>query len=239
MNEPATAGAAHGDAAQNGPQGFFLDLLIYLSVMFSVRAIHFPAVGFIVNGLFWSFTTLCVATWRMHARGLTWGDLGLRRPKSVRSVVLVTAFILAMVPIAIMAFQLVRDRLPFVLAPDTSSEAAVSKFGDLRGNWLLFASIMPLVLIESMLEELLDRGFLINWLERTFTKISFATVLAVLIQAAVFGFRHSYDLSARSISVALIGLVMGIAYVAFGRNLWPLIVAHCVLNSMSMIERVV
>jgi len=68
--------------------------------------------------------------------------------------------------------------------------------------------------------------------------ISFATVLAVFLQAAVFGFRHSYDLSARSITVGLIGLIMGIAYVAFGRNLWPLIAAHCVLNSMSMLDRV-
>jgi membrane protease YdiL (CAAX protease family) len=89
-----------------------------------------------------------------------------------------------------------------------------------------------------MLEELLDRGFLMNWLERLFSKTSFATVIAILIQAALFGFRHSYDLSARSISVGIIGLIMGIAYMYFGRNLWPLIIAHCILNSMSMLERV-
>ena len=47
-----------------------------------------------------------------------------------------------------------------------------------------------------------------------------------------FGFRHSNDLSERSITVGLIGLVMGIAYVVFGRNIWPLIIAHCILNSM-------
>lgn len=89
-----------------------------------------------------------------------------------------------------------------------------------------------------MLEELLDRGFLINWFEQIFSKISFATAIAVLLQAMIFGFRHSYDLSERSITVGLIGLVMGIAYVKFGRNLWPLIIAHCILNTMSMIDRV-
>jgi membrane protease YdiL (CAAX protease family) len=84
----------------------------------------------------------------------------------------------------------------------------------------------------------LDRGFLINWLERLFSKKNFATVFAVITQAAIFGFRHSNDFSERSITVGLIGLVMGIGYVTFGRNLWPLIIAHCVLNTMSMIGRV-
>jgi CAAX protease family protein len=47
---------------------------------------------------------------------------------------------------------------------------------------------------------------------------------------------HMYS---RSVTVGLIGLAMGIGYVAFGRNLWPLIIAHCALNTMSMLDRVV
>jgi hypothetical protein len=31
---------------------------------------------------------------------------------------------------------------------------------------------------------------------------------------------------------------MGVAYVAFRRNLWPLIAAHSLLNTVSMIGRV-
>jgi len=239
VNDSTAIDTARGAASQDGAGGFALDLLIYLSVMFSVRAIHFPGVHFLINGLFWSGTAFCVATWRMHARGLTWRDLGLRRPKSLRDSMVATALILAAVPIAIIIFEIVQDQLPFALAPDTSSAEAVSRFGDLQGNWPLFASIILLVWAESMLEELLDRGFLIHWFERTFSIVSFATILAVLLQAAIFGFRHSNDLSARSVSVGLIGLVMGIGYVVFGRNLWPLIVAHGVLNTVSMIGRVV
>jgi len=67
---------------------------------------------------------------------------------------------------------------------------------------------------------------------------SFSSVIAVLLQAAIFGFRHSNDFSERSIKAGLIGLVMGIAYVKFGRNLWPLIIAHCILNTVSAFERV-
>ena len=93
-------------------------------------------------------------------------------------------------------------------------------------------------MLQSALEELLDRGFLITWFEQLLAKTSFATSIAVLLQAMIFGFRHSYVLSERSITVGIIGLVMGIAYVKFGRNLWPLIIAHCILNTMSMIGKI-
>jgi len=223
---------------QHSYKDFLIDLIIYISVMFLIREIYIPKVGFIANGLVWSFTTLVVATWRMRVRGVTWNELGLRKPDNLWKTLGIAALILAATMISLIAFNILIDHLPFSLAPDTSSESAVSKFGDLKGNWGHFFLIIPFILLESMLEELLDRGFLMNWIERVFSMTSFATVIAVILQAVIFGFRHSHDLSERSITVGLIGLVMGIAYVKFGRNLWPLIIAHCLLNAGSMIERV-
>ena len=219
-------------------RGFLFDLIIYISVMFLIREIYFSSVGFIVNGLFWSFSTLVIAIWRMKVRNISWKNLGLRKPISIKKTLFVTIGILIAIPLSIMLFQLIKDFLPFSLAPDNSSENAISKFGNLKDNWLLFLSIMPMILIQSTSEEVLDRGFLINWFERLFSSTTFATIIAVVLQAAIFGFRHSYDFSERSITVGIIGLIMGIAYVKFGRNLWPLIIAHCILNTMSMIDRV-
>jgi CAAX protease family protein len=219
-------------------KGFLIDLIIYISVMFLVREIYVPKVGFIANGLFWSFTTLVIATWRMRVRKVTWKDLGLRKPDNFGKTIGIAALILAATMISLIAFNILKDHLPFSLASDTSSESAVSKFGDLKGNWSHFFLIIPFILLESMLEELLDRGFLMNWIEKLFSTTSFATVIAVILQAAIFGYRHSNDFSERSITVGIIGLIMGIAYVKFGRNLWPLIIAHCVLNAGSMIGRV-
>jgi membrane protease YdiL (CAAX protease family) len=169
---------------------------------------------------------------------VSWKELGLRKPKHIGKTIGVSILILVGVVASIMSFEMVKDHLPFSLAPDTSSESAPSKFGDLKGNWMLFLTIIPLVLIESFLEELLDRGFLMNWIERLFSATSFATIIAVVMQAIIFGFRHSNDFSSRSITTGLIGLIMGITYVKFGRNLWPLIIAHCLLNTMSMVDRV-
>jgi len=89
-----------------------------------------------------------------------------------------------------------------------------------------------------MLEELLDKEFLMNWIEKLFSSTSFAIVFAVLLQAAIWGFKHSNDFSERSITVGIIGLIIGIANVKFGRNLCPLIIVHYLLNAGSMIGRV-
>ena len=217
---------------------FFVDLALYLSVMFLIREVYFPSFGFMANGLFWSLTTLVVATWRMKARGVTWAELGLCKPEHIKRVVMATVSILGMAIASIVIFGMLKDWLSLDLSPDTSNESAASKFGDLKDNWSLFFSIIPLIWIESFLEELLDRGFLMNWIERMFSSTLLATVLAVILQAVIFGFRHSNDLSERSITVGLIGLAMGVGYVVFGRNLWPLILAHCALNTMSMLDRV-
>jgi len=217
---------------------FLLDLLLYISVMFLIREVYFSEVGFIANGLFWSFTTLAVASWRMHARGVSWKDIGLRTPESYKNAMIGTIFILGFAVSSIILFQIIKDQLGLEIAPDNSNKKAASKFGDLLGNWMLFFSIIPFIWLQSTLEEVLDRGFLMNWIERAFSNTLFATIFAVIAQAMIFGFRHSNDLSDRSITVGLIGLAMGIGYVVFGRNLWPLIFAHCALNTLSMLDRV-
>ena len=72
-----TIGSPLRSPGHSRPRAFFIDLVIYLSVMFLVREVYFSEIGFIANGLLWSLTTLAVATWRMKARGVSWRDLGL------------------------------------------------------------------------------------------------------------------------------------------------------------------
>ena len=225
-------------AEQINYKGFLFDIILYIGIMFLIREVYFSKLPFIANGLMWSFSTLIIALWRMRVRNITWNDLGLRKPENLLKSVLITLGILVTIPILIVVFQKIQSLLPFNLSPDTSSQDAVAKFGGLQGNWIHFFAIIPFILLQSALEELLDRGFLISWFERLFSKTSIATSIAVLLQAIIFGFRHSYDISERSITVAIIGLVMGIAYVKFGRNLWPLIIAHCILNTLSFLGKV-
>ena len=238
MNLSARTHSGSANFSKISSMAFIVDLALYLSVMFLIREVYFPSLGFMANGLFWSLTTLVVASWRMKVRGVTWTELGLCKSDHTKTTVTATVSILGMSFTLVVIFQIIKDWFSLDLTPDTSDESAVVRFGDLKYNWALFFSIIPLIWFESFLEELLDRGFLMNWIERMFSCTLLGTVLAVIIQAVIFGFRHSNDLSERSITVGLIGLAMGAGYMAFGRNLWPLIFAHCALNTLSMFDRV-
>ena len=220
--------------AQVKPLNALIDLAIFLTVMFLVREISIDSLGFWGHALFKSITTVGVATLLLYYRKQSWKNLGLTKPDHYLKSLGVAVIILIGTVVSIMIFEMfVRD----LLFPDMSSDAEPSSFSDLKGNLPYFFSIIIFVWIESFLEELQDRGFSLNRFDSLFSKIPLSTVLAVLSQAAIFGFRHSYDFSPRSITTGLIGLVFGTVYVLTGRNLWPLMIAHIILNTMSMIDR--
>ena len=215
------------------PLHAFIDLTIFLSVMFLVREIKIDSLGFWGFALFKSFVTVGVASLLLYYRKQSWKDLGLTKPDSILRALGVTAIILLGTVMSIMIFEMFFRDLLFSNT-DTTSES--SAFSDLEGNFPYLFSIVIFVWIESFLEELQDRGFSLNRFDSLFSKIPFSTVLAVLSQAAIFGFRHSYDFSPRSMTTGLIGLVLGTVYVLTGRNLWPLIIAHILLNTLSMVD---
>ena len=115
-----------------GSGAFLVDLVLYVSLMFLIREVYFPSVGFIFNGLFWSLTTLACATWRMRARGITWADLGLCKPKNIQTTVIAVLFIFGLTIGFIVVFQIINEQLQSGIAPDTSNESAVHKFGNLK-----------------------------------------------------------------------------------------------------------
>ena len=56
----------------------------------------------------------------------------------------------------------------------------------------------------------------------------------MLAQASLFGLGHAY-LGPRGImNAAAIGLVSGAVYWANGRNLWPLVIAHGLVDSVGL-----
>ena len=216
------------------PLNALIDLAIFLSVMFLVREIHIDSLSFWGYSLFKSFITVGVATLLLYYRNQSWKDLGLTKPDSFLKALGVAVAILVGTVISIMIFEMfLRD----LLFTSTDSDSQSNAFSELKSNIPYFFSIIFFVWIESFLEELQDRGFSLNRFDSLFSKVPFSTVLAVLSQAAIFGFRHSYDFSPRSVTTGLIGLVFGTVYVLTGRNLWPLIIAHIILNTMSMVDR--
>lgn len=215
--------------------GYFFDIVIYISIMFLIRETSIPNSHYLVTGFLYSVTTLIAATWFMKRRGVTWKSIGLKKPKSVPKTFLKAGVIFITIIITVLIFNLIQDSLSIVKESSEASKGVNTGYSLSNGDYAYFFSIILFVWLQSAFEELLERGFLITWIEGLFSNLKYKTVIAIIIQACIWGFRHSYDISERSISVALIGIIMGIAYVKFDRNLWPVIIAHCAMNTISMI----
>ena len=213
-----------------------IDLTVFFAVMFLIRETYFYSLGFWGNAMLKSTMTVGVATGLLYFRKQSWKDIGLIRPNNLLRLTGITIATLIGTVISILIFETVVKELVFTNS--TIVHQTTSRFSELKDNLPYFFSIIGFVWIESFLEELQDRGFSLNRLNALFSKIPFSAVLAVLVQAAIFGFRHSYDFSPRSVTTGIIGFVFGMVYITTGRNLWPLILAHIVLNTLSMIERI-
>ncbi len=193
---------------------------------------YFAARGFGVPGP-GSWAVMCalaVSTWRLNSAGMSWRDVGLRAPGSAWRVI---AWVAALYVAAGLVKVLIIDPLAKVAGWPPLN---LSRFAKLPGNFALLAGALLLVWIQAAFgEELVFRGFLLTRLELLFGDASAATLLAVLGQALLFGGAHWY-LGARGITTAaLIGLVLGATYLFDGRNLVPLIIAHGLIDSLSLI----
>jgi membrane protease YdiL (CAAX protease family) len=114
-------------------------------------------------------------------------------------------------------------------------EPDLSVWDAVRGNLSAYLQMMALGLIfGGIAEELIFRGFVIGWGARMFGA-AWALPLAAL-SAAVFGLSHLYQGWAGAASTGLIGLMIGVLYVACGRKLAPAILAHMTVNAFGITE---
>jgi hypothetical protein len=174
-------------------------------------------------GLLWVVTRL---------RGASWPYFGLYRPKSWLLTMLQS------LGISLVVFLAVRFIInPIMATLPNAAYQDLSRFDYLNGD--LPNLIIMLIIIwitAAFLEEFLFRGYLMNRLiDLQGKQTILAWTAAVVVQAIIFGFVHAYQSPAGMIKVGLIGLLFGISYLVTGRNLWPVILAHGLIDSLDMI----
>jgi membrane protease YdiL (CAAX protease family) len=122
-----------------------------------------------------------------------------------------------------------------VLAGLFGESPQLDRFSALPGNASLLLLLLPLVwLIAAFGEEFFFRGFLLTAVAELFGGSRPAWALAVVIQAAAFGLVHAYQGPVQAIAIGIGGLVYGAAFLYAGRNLWPLILAHGINNTLGL-----
>lgn len=206
-----------------------LDLTLVV-VGFMLILVGGDFIGLPVPGVMAIVIGLLLAWWRLRARSESWGSIGLRRPASLPRLVLAVIVLYALSVAGVVGIV-----YPLSDAMGWQS-LELSRFADLRGNPVALARILLVAWTTAAFgEEMLFRGFVLTRLEKAFGRGTAFTVLAVVVQAVLFGFGHAY-LGARGVATAVwIGLLYGAWYALRGRNLWPLILAHGLTDTISMV----
>ena len=215
-----------------------IEIIIVLGVMSGTKAIC-DQIQIIPSGYTGSigiWAGILVATFFLKRRNINWSDIGLRLPKGRKQWLNQ----LGMGLLALGSIFLITFITLFVLKPLFGLEQAADatdKFSFFLGKpvVLIVYIVIGIGLGAGLGEELLIRGFLLNQLKILFGNSKISWALALIFQAIIFGFMHSYHGSMGMVITGLIALSFGIFYLVAKRKLFPLIFAHAVFDTLTMV----
>jgi uncharacterized protein len=169
---------------------------------------------------------LLAATGFLYREGLTWRDLGFLRRMRWRRFLWLTGG--AAVTVVVLAGFVITPLLRLMGLPPPDPTLLVDVVqGDLT-NYLLF--LIPVSWGSAAFgEELLLRGFLFNRFA-----IVYGTTVALVLQALVFSLGHTYQGIGGVMTLFAVGVILGWFYLRAGRNLWPVIAAHGLIDTLSI-----
>lgn len=202
----------------------------------------------LMDPLFWRYsgpvsllTVLALLTVLLRRRGETWSSMGLVPLAGARAKLL-------LLPQALLTFAVFAGGVALVLFAGEAlhlkfmseiPEGVEARWGDIQGNLRLYLIWVALSWISGGLaEEMFFRGYVITRLKGVFANAPFASVLAVVLSAALFGYGHVYYQGLRGfVTTGVIGLVFGSMFLIFRRNLWPVIIVHGAVDTLSFTAR--
>lgn len=211
-----------------------LEIVIVLALMIGVKSI-FDYLGVNGAGSIGIWSGIIVATMFMKKEGIKWKNLGFFLPKGRRDWLINLGLAFLTVIIVFLVMGLILDPILSYYGLEKPTDVA-SRFQFFLGKPLYFILyLVTVVWIGAALgEELLMRGFLLNRLSDFFGKSKFGWVVSLLVHAAFFGMLHSYQGLAGIITTAFIALVFGTVYLVAKKRLFPVIIAHMVINTISL-----
>ena len=165
-------------------------------------------------------------------RGSTWSDFGLARPKSWgRTILIGIGVTLGIVASFILLASLIQLVFPV-------PQQDLSRLEIMYGNFPnLILNVVAAWFTAGFIEELLWRGYLMNRLvDLQGNKTKLAWVIALVGSAIIFGLGHTYQGLGGVIKITALGLLFGAAFLTVRRNLWPLVIAHAVLDTISFVQ---
>jgi len=205
------------------------EIALVFVVAFAVIAVGWNIVGdddFKRQAVVWVANVLMMATvWvGLRLRGQTWEVLG-------KTVLLSVAVLLAGVA------GFVVGSIVAVNVTALRAGADMSGYDYMQGNLpMLLLALAAVYVVSSFGEEVIYRGFLMNRVAEIGGSSKLAWRIAVVISAVVFGLVHfSWGLFG-VIQTTFMGLALAIAYLAVGRKLWVLVLAHAYMDTALLVQ---
>jgi len=215
-------------------QRIIFETALVLGVMLLVKDIldRFNTIG---AGSIAMWSGIFIATYFMRKQDISWKDRGLTLPTgkkqwiSTLGIALITSALVLTMMAAIV--PLISSLLGF-----TIPESSTDRFEFLIGNALLFIAYLIVViwLGAAVGEELLMRGFLLNNLRSLFGQGRSRSFLAVLLHSTIFGMLHISQGVPGVIATGIVGAIFAIIYLSNNQKLFPLIIAHGIVNSIGL-----
>lgn len=199
----------------------YLNYTYYSTNMLSVESIGYWI--FILNHFF--LAALVIFNKRMMR--WSWSDLGLGKPNNWWKSALFSVGLFA----TLVAFS--RFIKPEIIE-NFGTHLNINHFYALNGNFPLFLSTtLTMWVTAAFLQEVVFRAFLINTLDSLLGRTFWSQWTAVLASAVVFAGIHAYQGITGILITGFIGLLFGIVYIFNGRRIWPLILVHGLVNTIT------
>jgi membrane protease YdiL (CAAX protease family) len=195
------------------------------------KYVLYPALGVPDNApmILRPITGFAVAWILLRRGGERWSAYGLARP----------ANLLRCIGVAVALYAVIWLESSYVvpmLAQILTVHSAPPFLAYIRGHPLALAGWLGISwIVGAFFEELLFRAYLLSRIERLVGGGSLGTLAGIAGQAALFGLLHAYQGSFGLVSAATFAFIFGLAYVATGRNLWPLVLVHGVWNTTGIV----
>jgi membrane protease YdiL (CAAX protease family) len=224
-----------GGGRRRWPRTFGQELAVLLVIssavtvlfMFVVNPlIGWPAVAPMpARSIILALVIICIA--RAHGESLS--AFGLARPRRIWLAVALGSIFVA---VGLFALQPLKDLLrEAVNAPPADLSTLEHIHGNLAAYlvWLVTAWVAA-----GFSEEFIFRGYLMNRIAAMGRGSALAWGLAIIVQAAVFGLGHLYAGPGVALTVGFGALFSGVYFLIAGRNLWALILAHGIWDSLGI-----
>ena len=196
-------------------------LIIYVAIIVGL-ILGLPGIG-VVPAFCLSLIVAIIAK-----RQGSFRDLGLHRPESWRSTLV--AGLLWGTATGFLFLLIVDPALEQLTGEVINLEQL-----DIRGKFVPFLIWLAIGwIVGGFIEEFTFRATIISRLTAVLGNNAFGIVTALIVSSVPFGLAHGYQGLAGQLSTGLTGLIFGILYVQYKRNLWVPILAHGFNNTVGI-----